>query len=102
MKRLHTHLSTTTDGKIFCSFIALIAAIEMVNKLSEYMQKKSMSKDALISELEKIKVVVMSDGRRLMNPLTKTQRTIFQEFGLSQNDLINYINNDINNLVRDN
>jgi transposase len=102
MKRLHTHLSTTTDGKIFCSFIALIAAIEMVNKLSEFMQKKSMSKDALIAELEKIKVVVMSDGRRLVNPLTKTQRTIFEEFGLSQNDIINYINNDINNLVSDN
>jgi transposase len=92
MKRLHTHSSNTTDGKIFCSFIALIAAIEMTNKLSEFMKKKSMSKDALISELEKIKVVIMSDGRRLMNPITKTQRTIFETFGLSEDDLINYVN----------
>jgi transposase len=93
MKRLHTHSSSTTDGKMFCSFIALIAAIEMANKLSEFMKKKSMSKEAVISELEKIRVVIMSDGRRLMNPLTKTQRTIFETFGLSQDDLINYINN---------
>ena len=97
MKRLHTHSSSTTDGKMFCSFIALIAAIEMANKLSEFMKKKSMSKDALVSELEKIKVVVMSDGKRLMNPITKTQRTIFETFDLSQDDLINYINS--NNFV---
>ena len=93
MKRLHTHSASTTDGKMFCSFIALIAAIEMANRLSELMKEKSMSKDAVISELEKIRVVVMSDGRRLMNPLTKTQRTIFETFGLSQDDLINYVNN---------
>ena len=93
MKRLHTHSSSTTDGKLFCSFIALIVAIEMANRLSEFMKKKSMSKDAVISELEKVKVVVMSDGRRLMNPITKTQRTILETFGLSQDSLINYINN---------
>jgi hypothetical protein len=93
MKRLHTHLSSTTDGKMFCSFIALIAAIEMANKLSDFIKKKSMSKEAVISELEKIRVVIMSDGRRLMNPITKTQRTIFETFGLSQDDLIKYINN---------
>ena len=93
MKRLHTHSSSTTDGKMFCSFIALITAIEMANKLSELMKQKSMSKDAVISELEKIRVVTMSDGRRLMNPLTKTQRTIFEAFGLSQEDIINYVNN---------
>ena len=92
MKRLHTHSSSATDGKMFCSFIALIAAIEMANRLSEFMEKKSMSKDAVISELEKIRVVAMSDGRRLMNPLTKTQRTIFEMFGLSQDDIINYVN----------
>ena len=93
MKRLHTHSSNTTDGKMFCSFIALIVVIEMANKLSEFMRKKSMSKDAVISELEKIRVVIMSDGKRLMNPITKTQRTIFEIFGLSQDDLIEYINN---------
>jgi len=100
MKRLHTHSTETTDGKIFCSFIALIVAIEMANRLAEVMKKKSMSKDAVISELEKIRVVIMPDGRRLMNPITKTQRTIFEEVGLSQYNLINYVNNNeyVNNI----
>jgi transposase len=93
MKGLPTHVSSTVDGKTFCSFIALIAAIEMTNRLSKCMKKESMDKDAVILELEKIHVVVMSDGKRLINPLTKTQCTIFEAFGLSQDDLMNYVNN---------
>ena len=94
MKRLHTHTTNTTDGKMFCAFIALIAAIEMSNRLSGFLKDKSMSKDALISELEKIKVIIMSDGKRLINPITKTQRTIFEVCGFSENDLLRYINDD--------
>ncbi|MCL1876392.1 MAG: transposase [Synergistaceae bacterium] len=93
MKRLRTHSSNTTEGKMFCAFIALIAALEMAKKLSLYRKEKSMSKAALISELEKIKVVFMNNGRRLMNPITKTQRTILEYCGLSENDLKSYVNN---------
>ena len=91
MKRLRTHSSDTTDGKMFCAFIALIAATEMDNKLAVYKKEKSMSKMGLISELEKIKVVFMDDGRRLMNPITKTQRTILEYCGFSEKDLNLYI-----------
>jgi len=93
MKRLRTHSSKTTDGKMFCAFIALIVALEMENKLSVYKEEKSMSKSALISELEKIKVVFMNDGKRLMNPITKTQRTIFEHCGISEDDLKSWVVN---------
>jgi len=76
MKRLRTHSSNTTDGKMFCAFIAMVAALEMKNGLSVYKMEKSMSKVALTSELEKIKVVCMNDGRRLMNPIAKSN-TLF-------------------------
>ena len=92
MKRMHTHNSDTTDGKIFCSFISLIAVSQMTSLLSEFMRSKSMSKDALISELEKIKIITMIDGSRLMNPVTKTQRTIFEACNLSEDDLKAYVN----------
>jgi transposase len=92
IKRLRTHNTTTTDGKMFCAFIALIAISKMANMLSVFMKSKSMSKDGLISELEKIKVVTMSDGTRLMNPITKTQRTIFEACNLSEDDLKAYVN----------
>ena len=87
MKRLRTHNDTTTEGKMFCAFIALIAVSKMSTLLTDFMKSKSMSKDGLISELEKIKIVTMSDGTRLMNPLTKTQRTIFNACGLTEDTL---------------
>jgi hypothetical protein len=93
MKRMHTHTGNTTGGKLFCAFIALIAASEMSNKLPNLDRRKAMSKATLISELEKIKVVQTSDGKRLMNPITKTQRAIFEVFDLNENDLKAYVNN---------
>ena len=92
MKRLRTHSAETTDGKMFCAFVALIAASGITNKLSGFLKDNSMSKDALISELEKIRVVIMPNGGRLTNPLTKTQRTIFETCGISEDELASYIN----------
>jgi transposase len=91
MKRLRTHSTHTIDGKMFCAFIALIVALEIVNRLSVFMKDKSMSKDAVISELEKIKAVFTNDGRRLINPITKTQRTILELCGFSEDNLKSYI-----------
>jgi transposase len=91
MKRMHTHSTATTDGKMFLAFIALIATSEIQSKLGNMMRKRSWSKDAVIAEMEKIKVVSASGGRRQMNPITKTQRLILESFGLSENDLKVYI-----------
>ena len=92
MKRMHTHTGATTDGKLFCAFIALIAASEITNKLLIPNKRKKMSKNDVISELEKIKIILALDGKRLMNPITKTQRTIFEAFGLNENKLRAYAN----------
>jgi transposase len=93
MKRLRTHSMQTTEGKMFCAFIALIAALEMTNRLSAFMKDKSMSKDAVIKELEKVKIVFMNDGKQLMNPVSKTQRTILELCGFQEDDIKRYINN---------
>ena len=91
MKRLRTHGDATTDGKLFCAFIALIAVSELTHKLKDFKEKKSMSKDSIISELEKIKSISAAGNRRMMNPLTKKQREIFEAFGLNQNKLHSYV-----------
>jgi transposase len=93
MKRLRTHNTKTTDGKLFCAFISLIVASEIGVKLRDLMRKRSWSKDTVIRELEKIRVVTAVNGKRLMNPLTKTQRTIISTFGLGDEDLKAYITN---------
>jgi hypothetical protein len=91
MKRLRTHNTATTDGKLFCAFISLIIASEIGVKLRELMRKKSWSKDDVIREMEKIRVVMMNvKNPRLINPVTKNQRLIMEAFGLSEDDLKRY------------
>lgn len=91
MDRLRTHVAETTDGKVFCAFLSLIAVFELENHLSGFMKDKNMSKDRVISELEKIRVITTSNGRRLMNPLTKTQKTILEAFSLTEDDMKGYV-----------
>jgi transposase len=94
MKRMRTHKSETTDGKIFCAFIALILTSEIEAKLRSLMNGKSMSKAGLLREMEKLYVGVNDRGRRLLNPVTKMQRTIMNELGLTEDDLMAYITTD--------
>ena len=91
MKRLRTHNTDTTDGKMFCAFISLIAVSKLTQQLSEFLKDNYSTKHSLIAELEKIKVVTLNNGTKLMNPVTKTQRTIFEAFSLTEDDLQRYI-----------
>jgi len=90
MKRLRTHKNATTDGKLFCAFIALIAISELMQRLKEFLKVNSMSKHLIISELEKIKTLELPDSRRLINPLTKKQRELLEAFGLGENEVKAY------------
>jgi hypothetical protein len=96
MKRMRAHTEATIAGKLFCAFISLIAASEMSNCLSRFnkaSKRRVLSKRGLISELEKIRVFATPNGRRLLNPLTKTQRDLLYAFKVSDNDLMAYISN---------
>jgi transposase len=91
MKRLRTHHTETTDGKLFCSFISLIVVSEINTKLRTLMRKKGWSKSSVIKELEKIKTISFTDGIRLLNPITKVQRSILDAFGIGEKEISSYI-----------
>jgi transposase len=91
MKRLRTHRQETTDGKLFCAFIALIVTSQIGVSLGDMMKEKSWSKNDVIKELEKVRVVFSAGKERLMNPMTKTQRLIYEVFGLSEDNLKTYV-----------
>jgi transposase len=94
MKRIRTHTDATIDGKLFCAFIALIATSEISNCLNEFnanSKQRNLSKTGLLNEFEKIRVFVTSGGKRLMNPLTKTQRNIMERFRMNEVTLNTYI-----------
>jgi transposase len=94
MKRIRTHQTETTEGKLFCSFISLIVSAEMGEKLRNLMTEKSWSKDGVITELEKIKLVTIAEKIRGLNPMTKNQKLIYERFGLTEDDLNAYISRD--------
>jgi len=91
MKRLRTHGDATTDGKLFCAFLALIITAHIQSVLSPVMRERSWSKNRVIHELDKIRVVTTGQGTRLMNPISKTQRSILTAFGLTPDDVTDYV-----------
>ena len=93
MRRLRVHSSGVLEGKLFCCFVSLIVVCELSRLLSDFLRVRSLSKVGLFLELEKIRVVTLSDGVRLINPLTKTQRDILEACGLTEMDLKNYLKN---------
>jgi transposase len=92
MKRLRTHTNATTEGKLFCAFIALIVASNLTSTIRE-IEGINLSKRSVISEFEKIKSVTTQTGTRMMNPLTKKQRAVLEAFGLCEKDIKQYIVN---------
>jgi hypothetical protein len=81
----------TTEGQFFCAFIALIVVSEIEERLADLMRERRWSKSHVITEMERILVVLAPKGKRLISPLTQTQRTILDIFGVTERDLKAYV-----------
>jgi len=88
MKRLRSHSNETAEGKIFIAFIALILRSILENKIGEYNRNNNLTIEKVIKELSKIRLVTFSNGSSLLNPITKKQRLILENFGLTEEDVI--------------
>jgi transposase len=91
MKRLRTHNQETTNGKMFCAFLSLIARMNIAMKLSHWMIENRYTTIRVIRELNKIRAIIGKHGARLLNPLTKKQREILEAFGATVEDVQSYI-----------
>ena len=80
MKRLHIHTSETAQGKVFVSFLSLIVRAYLLRQLKDYMRQNGLTLKKILLELDKIKTIQYpgSDEERLLNPLTKRQREIYE------------------------
>ncbi len=88
MKRLRTHSNESSEGKIFIAFIALIIRSILENVIGEFNRKNNLTIEKVMKELSKIRVVNLSNGTSLLNPITKRQRLILEKFGLTEDDVI--------------
>jgi hypothetical protein len=78
--RVRTHNESTTDGKIFVTFIALAIRAYMLGKLGKHIAVNSSSLKKAINKLENI-IIVQSDGTcRFTKALTKQQKDILEHF----------------------
>lgn len=84
MKRLYLHGSDALRGKLFVAFISLIVRSYMMNCLSDYMHANKYTFKKILLELDKITCLdIPSQKNSLRQPLSKTQREIFNLLDIS-------------------
>jgi hypothetical protein len=79
LDRLRVHGDTRMHNKTFVAFIALIVSSHIYNVMKEKGLFKSMTFDRLLITLSKIKSATVG-GAKILRPLTKEQKTIFEKF----------------------
>lgn len=90
MKRMRSHSSETAQGKIFVSFLSLVVRSYISRQLKTYMQKNELTLHNILLELDKMKTILYpgANDPRLLNPLTKRQREIYDLLGIPVPDCI--------------
>jgi transposase len=86
-RRLKTHITQTTDGKIFVGFLALILRTYLFNSIKKDSTLKNLSMRKILWELRKIRTISFIDTSRIVMPMTKLQKTIFSALGLTEEQL---------------
>lgn len=80
MKCQRIHTSETAQEKVVVSFQSLIVPSYLLKRLKDYMRKNGLTLRKILLELDKIKTIQYpgSEDERLLNPLTKQQREIYE------------------------
>jgi transposase len=79
--RLRVHSENRMLNKVFVGFIALILLSELDRVMSEKGLYRNMTMQQMIRLLSKLRAVYV-DGSRIVYPVTKEQRQIFDAFGV--------------------
>ena len=81
MHRLYAKKDEVVEGKLFCTFIALIVHSYMRNHLSGYLREHKLTFEKVLLELKKSKQMFSArypSGFRFINPHSKLYRQIFE------------------------
>lgn len=77
--RLRVHSEASMQNKVFVGFISLILLSGIHNVMQDEMLYREMTMKKLILTLSKLKLQVVN-GERVLFPVTKTQREIYEAF----------------------
>ena len=79
--RVRTHNESTTDGKVFVTFIACIIRAFLLEKLSKYLIDNSTSLKKALNQMSNIRIFSNAKGFRFTKALSKKQKEILKPFG---------------------
>ncbi len=82
LDRLRVHSQQAMESKVFIGFLALILSSHIHRVMLEEKLYKTMTMKQLIRTMEKLRTQVI-DGRKILFPITKQQREIYQAFAVS-------------------
>ncbi len=83
IKHLKVHSKEVMDGRLFIGFIALIIYSWVNNLMIEKGLYKSYTIEEVMHELKKIKIVVLGSDMKILTKLTKEQKDLFKNFGIT-------------------
>lgn len=82
MKRLRVHSDDAMRGRLFVAFLSLILYSWINKRMREKNLYASYTQEELFRELKRIKVVELSEDRRLLTELSKKQKDILKALGI--------------------
>jgi transposase len=73
---------STLRGYLFIAFLALILRMKLMRMMTMTGLSKRFSIEGLLTELEKIKVIILPDGKKITSEVTKKQREILDALNM--------------------
>jgi transposase len=87
-KRMHTHTTPTTDGKLFCGFVALVLRSALATRLALGKDTAEMTVPEALGHLSKLKRITYADGSVSHTAVTKAQKAILEAAGITPSELL--------------
>jgi transposase len=82
-KRLRSGSKDVVEGRLFLKFLSLIVHSAMRNTMREQQLFKQYTVREVLYELRKLRLVEMSNGKRVLTELSKRQKEIFKKFNIA-------------------
>lgn len=79
---MNVRKDSTVSGYLFVCFLSLILRMRLLRMLKESGLNKKYSIEGLLTELEKIRLMILPDGTRLPTEISKKQREILSALNL--------------------
>lgn len=82
-KRLRSGSKDVVEGRLFLKFLSLIVHSAIRNTMREQQLFKRYTVREMLYELRKLRLVEMSNGKRVLTELSKRQKEIFKKFDIA-------------------